>query len=46
MIELWACPEANAAHRETEHYQRIVPQLGEFRSVPSEIIRLREFPIE
>ncbi len=39
MIEVWKSREALAAHLESEHFKRIVPQMGQFaeESFPLEI---------
>lgn len=33
IFEVWASPEALQAHQETEHYTRIIPQIGEIATM-------------
>lgn len=35
IFEVWATPEALQAHQRTEHYTRIIPQVGEVATMES-----------
>lgn len=41
IVEEWASEEGLDAHRETEHFRRILPQVGQFMSKPSTILRMK-----
>jgi quinol monooxygenase YgiN len=43
MIETWEDADALAAHSNSEHFKRIVPQFAEFSAAPGEMHRLRAF---
>ncbi|MDR3287996.1 MAG: antibiotic biosynthesis monooxygenase [Peptococcaceae bacterium] len=41
--EEWASQEALDTHMKSEHFQRIIPQIGELSSKPLEVAILSEF---
>ena len=43
MVETWISEEALDAHMHSAHFTRILPLLGEYRTAPSEMTKLREF---
>jgi quinol monooxygenase YgiN len=43
MVESWESEEALEAHVNTEHFMRILPQIGESSAAPPDIAKMREF---
>ena len=45
MVETWASEEALAAHMQSAHFTRIIPQLRAFSGGPSEMSKLKVYPL-